>query len=146
MSRSQTYSLEASLLTYATRPLSRNAEWEQPAAEGEPFDYKAKPSRFYFDVETVGNLDPDAIIQQAIKVLQTKFAVVIQDLTGEKEGAGDDYEPQSPGVNGVNGDSYGMDQGYTTPYAANGGGATTWGGAGGATPYGATPYGNSGWN
>ena len=105
------------------------------------------PSRFYFEVESVGNLEPDAIIQQGIKVLQQKLASVIQELTGDERNGmnGDGVDgfggPRSPdGING--GGDYAMDQGYTTPYV-NGGGASAWGG--GATPYGATPYGQNGW-
>lgn len=105
------------------------------------------PSRFYFEVESIGNLEPDAIIQQGIKVLQQKLAAVIQELTGDERNGinGDGVDgfggPRSPdGMHGAG--DYPMDQGYTTPYV-NGGGASAWGG--GATPYGATPYGQNGW-
>ncbi|KAI9879428.1 MAG: 45 kDa subunit of RNA polymerase II [Pleopsidium flavum] len=129
-------------------PKSKNATWEEPPQEGEPFDYDAMPSRFYFEVESVGNLEPDAIIQQGIKVMQQKLAAVIQELTGDegRNGVNGDAVdgfggPRSPdGING--GGNYAIDQGYTTPYV-NGGGASAWGG--GATPYGATPYGQNGW-
>jgi len=127
------------------RPKSDNANWEDPAQEGEPFDYNAQPERFYFDIETVGGLEPDVIMQQGIKVLQQKLAAVIQELTGDNDrGAMDGVDGygggRSPGgINGAGG--YGMDQGYTTPYG-NGGAASAWGG--GQTPYGATPYGQNG--
>lgn len=91
------------------------------------------------NVETVGGLEPDAIMQQGIKVLQQKLASVIQELSG-----GDDqrdmngYGGASPGY--TPGTSYGGNDGYTTPYGGN---ASAWGG-GGTTPYGATPYGQSG--
>lgn len=105
----------------------------------------AQPHTFYYDVESIGNLEPDAVVHQGIKVLQQKLAAVIQELTGDVGGGrpGDDYEPRSP-TNGIDGGGadYNMEQGYTTPYGG-GGGASAWGG--GATPYGATPYGNSGW-
>lgn len=122
---------------------SKYAEWEEPQQEGEPFDYDAVPERFYFEVESIGNLEPDAIIQQGIKVLQQKLAAVIQDLTeGENSngmnGGGGFDGPRSPEAQGW------QDQGYTTPYG-NAGQASTWGG-GAATPYGATPYGQSGAN
>ncbi|KAI9804575.1 MAG: 45 kDa subunit of RNA polymerase II [Piccolia ochrophora] len=134
-------------------PRSANSDWEDPPQEGAPFDYDALPSRFYYDVETVGSLEPDAIIQQGIKVLQQKLASVIAELTGSDDtgalnGAAGDVDingyggPRSPAING--GRDYEMDHGYTTPYA-NGGGASAWGGGGGATPYGATPYGQNGW-
>ena len=131
------------------RPKSKYAEWEEPPQEGEPFDFDAVPERFYFEVESAGNLEPDAIIQQGIKVLQQKLAAVIRDLTdGEGQtngvnGGGFDA-PRSPDM-GMNGQGW-QDQGYTTPYGQNGGNAGTWGNAGAATPYGATPYGQNGPN
>lgn len=129
-------------------PLSENAKLEDPPQEGEPFDYSAKPEKFYLNVETVGSLEPDACVQQGIKVLQQKLALIIQELKGGDEAAngaeGENYAPRSPEMNGGM-STYGPDQGYTTPYA--GGSASAWGGAGAATPYGATPYGQSatGW-
>lgn len=101
------------------------------------------------EVEGVGNLDPDSVIQQGIKVLQQKLAAVIRDLTERKRTGGgmngmgaDDGSgtPRSPDT-GINGVSWPQDQGFTTPYQPQGPG---WGGgAGGATPFGATPYGQS---
>lgn len=142
--------MKGRMLTCLTRPKSKYAEWEEPPQEGEPFDYDAVPERFYFEVESAGNLEPDAIIQQGIKVLQLKLADVIKDLTAGGEDSNgvnghDNYDaPRSPDMNAQGW----QDQGYTTPYG-NGGGASTWG-AGAATPYGATPYGqngaNGGWN
>ncbi|KAI9665664.1 MAG: 45 kDa subunit of RNA polymerase II [Bathelium mastoideum] len=120
-------------------PVSTNADWEPEPAEGEPFDYNAEPDTFYMNVETVGGLEPDAIMQQGIKVLQQKLASVIQELSG-----GDDqrdmngYGGASPGY--TPGTAYGGNEGYTTPYGGN---TSAWGG-GGTTPYGATPYGQSG--
>ncbi|KAG9123842.1 45 kDa subunit of RNA polymerase II, partial [Ceratobasidium sp. 392] len=35
-------------------PLSENAREEEPPRDDEPFDYMAKPEKFYFDVETDG--------------------------------------------------------------------------------------------
>ncbi|KAM3157476.1 DNA-directed RNA polymerase II subunit RPB3 [Botrytis cinerea] len=122
-------------------PKSKYADWEEPAQEGAPFDYDAVPNNFYFEVESIGNLEPDAIIQQGIKVMQQKLAAVLQDLTeGDGQANGGGYDaPQSPDV-GMNGHGW-QDPGYATPY----GGGNAWGGAGGAaTPYGATPYGKNG--
>ena len=131
-------------------PKTKNAAWEEAPQEGEPFQYDAEPKGFYFEVESVGLLEPDAVVQQAIKVMQQKLAKVIQELTGDggegrggmngEAGGGTGLSPD--GIHGT-GDGY-MDQGYTTPYV-NGGGASTWGGGGGATPFGATPYGQNGW-
>lgn len=131
-----------------SRPKSKYADWEEPPQEGEPFDYDAVPDRFYFEVESIGNLEPDAIIQQGIKVLQQKLATVIQDLAdsgAEANGINGGFDaPRSPDV-GMNGQPW-QEQGYTTPYGN--GNASAWGavGAGAATPYGATPYGQNGTN
>ncbi|PGH03887.1 hypothetical protein AJ79_07245 [Helicocarpus griseus UAMH5409] len=131
-------------------PVSANAEWETAAQPDMPFDYDAQPSTFYLDIESIGNLEPDAIVQQGITVLQRKLAEIISALTGTG-----DADRNGAGMNGIDEtggrspDAYeppeGMDGGYTA-YAANGvggggGGGSVWGGAGGATPYGATPYG-----
>ncbi|KAI9758623.1 MAG: hypothetical protein M4579_002934, partial [Chaenotheca gracillima] len=139
-------------------PKSKNADWEEPPQDGEALDYNAVPTRFYFDVETVSSLEPDAVVQKGIKALQQKLAAVIQDLTGDEDrggqgingvGVGDDEDmgysgPRNPAPNGAR--DYDMDGGYATPYGNGiGGGASAWGGGGGATPYGATPYGQNGW-
>lgn len=137
-------------------PISANGDWEEPAPEGAPFDYDAEPEKFYIDVETVGGLEPDSVVQQGIKVLQQKLAAVIQELAGvdDRDGMeginGGGYAPRSPErtdalAGGLT--RYGGGDGYTTQYRQEGQGSV-WGGAGviagGATPYGATPYGQSG--
>lgn len=143
--------LKKTTYTAPQRPNSKNAGWEDPPADGAPFDYDAQPSKFYLEIESIGNLEPDAVVQQGIKVIQQKLAAVLQELEGSSRdggrgvtdgfGAGDDGGAGGM-VNGGGGDYMG-EQGYTTPYVNNGG-ASTWGG--GATPYGATPYGQqNGW-
>src|SRR6195952_3145320 len=108
--------------------MSKYAKWEEPAQEGEPFNYDAVPERFYFEVEGIGNLEPDAIIQSGIKVLQQKLASVIKDMTDGGEDANEGANgsggigyggPRSPDV-GLNGGGWQADQGYTTPYGADG--------------------------
>ena len=119
----------------------RNALWEgEDVAADAAFDPDAVPSAFFFDVEGVGTLEPDQIVLQGISVLQNKLAEVIKGLGGADESNGvnggmspDGYEP-APADGG----------GYTSYGGAVGGGTTTYGGAGGATPYGATPYGQNG--
>ncbi|KAI1259146.1 DNA-directed RNA polymerase [Xylariaceae sp. FL1019] len=121
-------------------PKSEYAEREEPPA-GEPFDYDAVPSRFYFEVESAGNIESDQIIQEGIKELQKKLAALIHGL-GESDGMNGDYDgPRSP--DGMDGGAPWQDQGFTTPYAGAGS-ASAWGGGGAATAYGTTPYGNSG--
>lgn len=67
------------------RPISENAAWEQANNPDQPFDYDAEPNIFYLDVESIGNLDPDMIVQQGIFVLQKKLALTVSELTGEGE-------------------------------------------------------------
>ena len=101
------------------------------------------PNRFYFNVETAGSIPPQEIVTEGIKVLQTKLAGLIHELT-EGEGDGGDYNgPRSPEFGGGGGGDNWQDQGYTTPYG-NTGNQSSWGPAGGTTPYGQTPYGGSG--
>ncbi|KAI5310226.1 45 kDa subunit of RNA polymerase II [Ascosphaera atra] len=136
-------------------PISANAEWETPADPNMPFDYDAVPSTFYLDVESVGSLEPDAIVQQGINVLQRKLAEIISAIQAPEDGA--DGDMNGLGGMGMNGGQ--SPDAYEPPEVADGGftaygmgagmggqgqgGASVWGGAGigGATPYGATPYG-----
>ena len=109
------------------------------------------PERFYFDVETVGGLEPDQVIQQGIKVLQQKLATVLNDLQGEG-GGGDGGGLRSPDPGdmrgggtayGGAGTTYGQGTSYggaTGPY-----GGTQYGAMGQSTPYNATPYGQQRW-
>ena len=130
-------------------PETKNAVEENPPQPDEPFNYDAAPNKFYFDLEAIGSLEPDAVVQQGIKVMQQKLATVIQELTGEDSGGGDINGFGTGGPDGAmqtGGAGYGggMDHGFTTPYMT-GGGQSAW--AGNATPYGATPYGtNNGWS
>lgn len=122
---------------------------EDPPQDGEPFDYDAVPSKFYFEVEGVGSLEPDQIIQEGIKIIQEKMALLLHMLTGEAEddGMGDFDGPRSPNLDMDGGNPWGQDPGYTTPY--NNGAQSSWGGNA-TTPYTTTtPYGGSGqsgWN
>lgn len=131
----------AGLLMEYERPKSKFASWEDPPLEGEPFNYDAVPTRFFMDIESVGSMPPDEIMQQGIKYLQEKLAAVIKTFREE----GDDGV-RSPGQDYAMG---GMGGGYETPYgagAALGDSRTPYGaGAGGfgqGTPYGA----GNGWS
>ena len=127
-------------------PISANKDWDGPEPEeGDSFNYDAAPTRFYINVETVGSMDPDTCVQQGIKVLQQKLALLIQELKGEEQANGgvngDEYSSGLRSPSGTPG--FGLDQGYTTPYggggmSAYGGGTTPYGGGtayGGRTPY-----------
>ncbi|KAF2749020.1 insert subdomain of RNA polymerase alpha subunit [Sporormia fimetaria CBS 119925] len=103
-----------------------------PEQEGEPFNYDAVPTRFFFDVETVGGLDPDEIVQKGISTLQQKCANIISELRGDAE---EDFGARSPGAD------FGQENGYTTPYEVPG---TSYGHAAG-TAYGGTSAYGGGW-
>ncbi|KAH8699295.1 RNA polymerase II subunit 3 [Talaromyces proteolyticus] len=133
-------------------PISENGKWETPNPPDQPFDYDAQPSTFYVDVESIGNLEPDVIVQQGIYTLQTKLATIMDTLTNpsgpgaQVNGLGDTEDDMALG--GVRSpDAYeppeidaALGGGFTAyGQAANGGNRSAWGG--GATPYGATPYG-----
>lgn len=141
--------------------LGPNAAWEEEVAEGEPFDHNAEPEVFYFDVETIGGLEPDAVVLEGIKVLQQKLAGVIQDMVGTGDERMIDGFSDGRGYETVNGRGYETVNGYgETPGPGNmtaNGGATNYdqgtqyqrdgqgsvyggGGSGGLTPFGATPY------
>ncbi|KAJ1299926.1 hypothetical protein OPQ81_005367 [Rhizoctonia solani] len=49
-------------------PRSKYADFEEPRQPTQAFDWDAvpPPSKFYFEVESAGNLEPDAIIAQGI--------------------------------------------------------------------------------
>lgn len=68
--------------------------------------------------------------------MQTKLAGLIHHLS-DGDASGDYGGPRSPQFNG----EWGQDQGFNTPYE-NGG----YGGVGGTTPYGTTPFGQPGQN
>ena len=45
-------------------PLSTNAAEEEAPRDDEPFDYNAKPQKFYFEVETDGSLGPQEVVMK----------------------------------------------------------------------------------
>jgi DNA-directed RNA polymerase II subunit RPB3 len=120
----------------------RNANWEsEDTAADAAFDPDATPGAFFFDVEGVGTLEPDQIVQEGIKVLQNKLAAIIQGLGGGAEEANRENRRGTP--------PFEQDAAYDgnqTSYGGYGAGANTaYGGGGGATSYG-TPYGVPGQN
>ncbi|GJJ07441.1 hypothetical protein Clacol_001643 [Clathrus columnatus] len=66
-------------------PLSENAIEEDAPREDEPFDFLAKPERFYMTVETVGSLKPRDVIFKGFEELQTKLANLIHGLKSTTE-------------------------------------------------------------
>jgi len=45
-------------------PLSTNALEEEPQRDDEPFDFLAKPNKFYMNVETDGSLGPQEAVMK----------------------------------------------------------------------------------
>ncbi|KAF8528988.1 DNA-directed RNA polymerase, partial [Hysterangium stoloniferum] len=66
-------------------PLSENAVEEDPPREDEPFDFLAKPEKFYMTVETVGSLKPKEVIIKGLEELQTKLANLIHGLKASSD-------------------------------------------------------------
>ncbi|GAA5974473.1 hypothetical protein JCM11641_003238 [Rhodosporidiobolus odoratus] len=139
-------------------PLSDNAKYEKKPEENDAFPYNEKPSRFYFDVESVGQLKPEDIILKGLDALILQIGQLRQgllDLTQGGGGAGGGY--QNDGDTGMNGmvDEFGGpappgafgvgDGGYAAPAGGYGGFAPPTGGATGTyqqpqmPSYGASP-------
>ncbi|KAG0215678.1 45 kDa subunit of RNA polymerase II [Mortierella sp. GBA30] len=53
--------------------ISANAAEETPADPNEPFDYNAKPDRFYVEVETSGCMKPEEVALRAMTIMQDKL-------------------------------------------------------------------------
>lgn len=107
------------------RPKSKYAEWEDPPQEGEPFDYDAVPNRFYFEVEAAGNMEPDQIIQDGIRILQQKIGGLLKGLDPRKYGGEEEPDfdgPRSPDMNMDGATTPWQDAGYQTAYGGGGGG------------------------
>ncbi|KAM0747016.1 insert subdomain of RNA polymerase alpha subunit [Meredithblackwellia eburnea MCA 4105] len=127
---------------------SANAVWErEPPKDGsEPFDYNARPTRFYYDVETVGQMKPADIVTKGIDALIVNIHSVqlaLNDLAG---GAGEDGAGQAGAGGGMGGEDEFFDQrprggpagggggggdGYQNGGGGGGGGGGGYGGYGG---------------
>ncbi|TBU47282.1 RBP11-like subunits of RNA polymerase [Dichomitus squalens] len=64
-------------------PLSENAKEEDPPRDDVPFDYNAKPTKFYMEVETDGSLGAQEVVHKGLQELQTKLANLILGLKPE---------------------------------------------------------------
>jgi DNA-directed RNA polymerase II subunit RPB3 len=136
-------------------PESEYAGWEQ-VVEGEQFAYDAEPNTFYFNLEGTGVMPPDQMLHEGVRTLTEKLASVVKLLQKMDE---DGREIPGPGENGamgggemspeLNGGStaYGgqtaYDGGRTPGYGGQTpgyGGQSSYGGLGGATPYGRSGY------
>lgn len=91
-------------------PKSKNCDWEEPPKDTDPFDYNAKPDRFYLNVESIGSMKPNDIVLKGMDVLMKKVAnivLAIEELEGGR-GAGGGAGPQGPG--GPGGDHLDVDR------------------------------------
>ncbi|KDR75886.1 hypothetical protein GALMADRAFT_248631 [Galerina marginata CBS 339.88] len=136
-------------------PLSENAREEEPPRDDEPFDFNAKPNKFYFEVETDGSLGPQEVVMKGLSELQNKLANLILGL---KSGPDLDVLANEPQVNGHgatgsawetgNGGAWapavggGWDARSTSP-SRGGGGTSAWGGS---SEGGAWAGANAGWS
>ncbi|CAL1707555.1 unnamed protein product [Somion occarium] len=140
-------------------PLSDNAQLEEPVKEDEPFDYNAKPTRFYMDVETDGSLGPQEVVLKGLQELQTKLANLVLGLKQEPEAematGADQSLPQTNGhptagwgapAAGAGGwgqtspNGTGAGAGWGSPVAAG-----AWGGSPGTSNWSAPPAAPTGW-
>ncbi|KAG7661947.1 rpb3 [[Candida] subhashii] len=111
-------------------PRSANCEWEEVPDPEAPFDYKAKPTNFYIDVETVGNLPPNEVVIRSIDTLQRKIADIVIELNKESVEASN---ANTGGFTTYGRTEYGAADGNDSPM--------------GRTPYGESRFGGaSSWN
>ncbi|KAH7927153.1 insert subdomain of RNA polymerase alpha subunit [Leucogyrophana mollusca] len=129
-------------------PVGENAKEEEPPRDDEPFDFNAKPRKFYFEVETDGSLGPQEVIMRGLAELQTKLANLILGLKAPPDvdmmnGGGGD--PGMPPTNGhtTAGGWAGGGWGSMSP---TGGGWGNGGSAGGGWAGGTSPAQNGGGN
>jgi len=104
-------------------PLSENAREEEPPRDDEPFDFNAKPNKFYFEVETDGSLGPQEVVMRGLSELQTKLANLILGL---KSGPDLDILTNETQVNGHGAAEPGWDAGNNTGWAPPPQGASGW--------------------
>ncbi|KAK7053279.1 RNA polymerase II subunit 3 [Paramarasmius palmivorus] len=146
-------------------PVSENGREEDPPRDDEPFDFNAKPTKFYFDVETDGSLGPQEVVMKGLAELQKKLANLILGLKTQPEVdmlASADQPPAdqaapapaaswgtSGGATGGWGDG-GSTGGWGAASPSRGGAASTWGsgaspGSGGGSTWGGGGGAAGGW-
>ncbi|KAI0633262.1 DNA-directed RNA polymerase [Trametes polyzona] len=142
-------------------PLSENAKEEEPPRDDQPFDYNAKPEKFYMDVETDGSIGPQEVVMKGLQELQTKLANLILGLKGdppETDGFQNGGAPLGGPMNGAEGAPVGgwgaPSGGWSpmrgggglsgTPQAAGWGSPSRTGGGWGSSP-GSSGSGGGGW-
>lgn len=103
----------------------RNAQWEDPEEQADAsVDPDAKPSAFFYDVESIGILEPDEIVEGGVRALQMKLTEIMTALKPQPvamDGDEDDYEPTGEYGAGEYGAAYSNGAGYGAQNV-NGGG------------------------
>ena len=66
-------------------PISENGKFETPT---EDFDFLAKPTKFYFNVESTGVIEAKDIVIQGLQILQNKLAILQTGLQEINDGFG----------------------------------------------------------
>jgi len=137
-------------------PVSENGREEEPLQEDAPFDYNAKPTKFYLNVETVGSLTPRDVVMKGLEELTKKLAFLTHQIDSGGDVEMDGGANDGPQMNG-NG-SYG---GYnaSNPNGANGFGSNAspsggwggspssgWGNTAGNADWGVSGGGAAGWS
>ncbi|BGP56399.1 hypothetical protein JCM8202_000321 [Rhodotorula sphaerocarpa] len=81
-------------------PVSENGRFEKKPEDTDPFPFNEKPSRFYYDVEAVGQLKPEDIVLKGLDALILQMGQLRQgilDLTSQ----GHEGQPAADGGNGM---------------------------------------------
>ncbi|KXN90590.1 DNA-directed RNA polymerase II subunit RPB3 [Leucoagaricus sp. SymC.cos] len=125
-------------------PLSDNAKEEEAPRDDEPFDYTAKPQKFYFEVETDGSLSPQEVVMKGLAELQSKLASLIYGLKQQPEL--EMVNEQQPNGTGAEAGGWGMSTAAAPSMPAP---ASAWSG-GASSQWGSTSPGqrstmNAGW-
>jgi len=121
--------------------LGDNAREEEAPREDEPFDFNAKPSKFYFDVETDGSLGAQEVVMKGIAELQKKLAALIWALRRARSGENEmdmpargDPAPVATAAAGAWGAGAGGSGGWGEASSSTGGAGGGGGWGGGASP------------
>ncbi|GAA5867034.1 hypothetical protein JCM3774_003762 [Rhodotorula dairenensis] len=135
-------------------PISENGRFEKKPEDNDPFPFNEKPSRFYYDVEAVGQLKPEDIVLKGIDALILQLGQLRQgifDLTNqgpEGQQHGDGAHMDGVMMDGTGAPAFGIGDGgyagqiaYGGPYP-NAAPAPAVGGYGG---YAASPRGPGGY-
>ncbi|KAG8905899.1 45 kDa subunit of RNA polymerase II [Tulasnella sp. 403] len=137
-------------------PVSANGREEDPPQDDQPFDYMAKPEKFYFDVETVGSLTPKEVVMKGLEELTKKLAFLTHQIDAGTGAAVADVDMNGTNVNAntapqMNGHGN-LDWGGSSTNGMNGMTAQSspgWGaspGSGGGAAWGASPNGAGDWS